>query len=61
MQSPDPKMRKAGCAILGIIAEGCADAVRQMLPSIMPHLIAAAGDAEQGVKETAFFALGKYE
>ena len=60
MQSPDFQMRKAGCAILGIIAEGCCDSIRQMLPTIMPHLLTSAGDSEQSVKETAYFALGQF-
>ena len=58
MQSPVPAMRKAGCAILGIIAEGCCDAIRQLLPSLMPHLLAAAVDQDATVKETAYFTLG---
>ena len=60
MQSPDFQMRKAGCAILGIIAEGCSDSIRQMMPTIVPHLLTSVGDPEQSVKETACFALGQF-
>lgn len=58
MQSADPRMRKAGCAILGIISEGCADPIRKALSAIVPHVVVAASDAEKAVREVAYFALG---
>ena len=30
--SPNPHMRKAACAVLGVISEGCCDAIRQRYP-----------------------------
>jgi hypothetical protein len=58
MQSPNPQMRKAGCAILGIIAEGCRDAIRPLLPMIVPPLLGAIQDTEYYVRECACFSLG---
>ena len=60
MASPDPRMRKAGTAIVGIIAEGCSDALRPLLGLIMPSLLGAVGDADQTVREVACFALGQF-
>ena len=39
MSSPDAQMRKAGCALLGVIAEGCCDPLKQCLGDIMPRLL----------------------
>lgn len=60
MSSPDPHMRKAGCAVLGVIAEGCSDKIRENLAGILPHLLAAVGDSEYYVRECACFALGQF-
>jgi len=40
MASADPNMRKAGVALLGVIAEGCCDPLKQCLGDIMPRLLA---------------------
>lgn len=60
MQSPEYRMRKAGCAMLGIISEGCRDALRQGLGSILPTLLSKASDPEKSVREVAGFALGQF-
>lgn len=60
MQSPDASMRKAGCAILGLIVEGCSDPIRPLLPTIVPALVNAAADADMNTKEMACFALGQF-
>lgn len=60
MQSPDPGMRKAGCAVLGLIAEGCNDPLRPLLPSIVPAIVGVAADADANSKEMALFALGQF-
>ena len=59
MSSPDPQMRKAGCALLGVIAEGCCDSIREQLPTIMPALLSAVQDPEYYVREVGCFALGE--
>eukprot|EP00602_Paraphysomonas_sp_CaronLab_P003188 CAMPEP_0185039098 /NCGR_PEP_ID=MMETSP1103-20130426/35595_1 /TAXON_ID=36769 /ORGANISM="Paraphysomonas bandaiensis, Strain Caron Lab Isolate" /LENGTH=964 /DNA_ID=CAMNT_0027577857 /DNA_START=417 /DNA_END=3311 /DNA_ORIENTATION=- len=60
MESADKNMRKAGCAVLGIISEGCCDAIKEMLPAILPRLLHAVQDAEYFVRESACFALGQF-
>lgn len=60
MASPDKNLRKAGCAVLGIICEGCNDAIREILPDILPHLLEAVRDPEYYVRESACFALGQF-
>lgn len=58
--SPDPNMRKAGAAVLGVIAEGCADRIREILPEILPRLLSLVQDPEFFVRECACFALGQF-
>jgi hypothetical protein len=60
MASTDPQMRKAGCAVLGVIAEGCADRIRESLGSILPRLLELVADPEYYVRECACFALGQF-
>jgi hypothetical protein len=60
MQSPEPQMRKAGCALLGIIAEGCSDAIRASLQMIVPPLLTSMQDNEYYVREVATFAVGQF-
>lgn len=60
MTSPDPQMRKAGCAALGIIAEGGADSMRERLEPIVPALLQAFSDPEFYVRECACFAMGQF-
>ncbi|KAK1736613.1 importin [Skeletonema marinoi] len=57
--STDPKQRKAGIACLGVIAEGCAEPLRENLAQVMPHVFKAAGDSDARVRECACFALGQ--
>lgn len=57
--SADPKQRKAGIACLGVIAEGCAEPLRENLAQVMPHVFKAAGDDDARVRECACFALGQ--
>jgi len=59
LQSPQANQRKAGIACLGVIAEGCAEPLREHLPDVMPHVFTAAGDADSQVRECACFALGQ--
>lgn len=60
MGSTDPQMRKAGSAVLGTIAEGCADRIREQLAGILPVLLNAVQDEEYYVRECACFALGQF-
>lgn len=60
MANPDPKMRKAGSSIIGIIAEGCADTLRPLLDRIMPALLLAMRDPDLTVREVACFAMGQF-
>lgn len=60
MSSVDSHMRKAGCAVLGVIAEGCSDRIRESLDSILPLLLRLVQDPEYYVRECACFALGQF-
>lgn len=60
MGDPDKNLRKAGCAVLGIICEGCSDTIRVSLPQILPRLLQAVRDPEYYVRESACFALGQF-
>lgn len=60
VSSPDPHMRKAGCAVLGVIAEGCSDSIRTSLQQIVPVLLGAVRDSEPIVRECACFAVGQF-
>lgn len=51
--------RKAGIACLGVIAEGCAEPLREHLGDIMPMVLQAAQDPSATVRECACFALGQ--
>lgn len=59
LSSADPNQRKAGIACLGVIAEGCAEPLRENLGEVMPHVFKTAGDADARVRECACFALGQ--
>eukprot|EP01038_Epipyxis_sp_PR26KG_P004790 gene4790-6717_t len=60
VHSPDPQMRKAGCAVLGVICEGCHDQVTEKLPDILPRLLELLQDSEYYVREAACFTLGQF-
>ena len=60
ISSPDAKMRKAGTAIVGIIAEGCSDSLKPKLDGILPALLGAMVDSDVFVREVACFALGQF-
>jgi hypothetical protein len=46
--------------MLGVVAEGCADALRQMLSTIIPTLLDAVRSPEVFIRETACFAMGQF-
>ena len=57
--SPNENYRKAGIACLGVIAEGCAEPLREHLADIMPMVMQAAKDPSAPVRECSCFALGQ--
>jgi hypothetical protein len=57
--SQNENHRKAGIACLGVIAEGCAEPLREHLAEIMPIVLQAAQDPSAPVRECACFALGQ--
>jgi len=59
LASPNEQHRKAGIASLGVIAEGCSEPLREHLAEIMPHILQAAGDSSDSVRECVCFALGQ--
>ena len=59
LASSEPNQRKAGIACLGVIAEGCAEPLRENLAQVMPHVFKCAGDTDARVRECACFALGQ--
>ena len=60
LESPDAKLRKAGCAVLGIVVEGCSDVIKTILNQIVPKLVQSTQDPEYFVRECACFALGQF-
>ena len=60
LESPSPNFRKAGCAVLGIIVEGCSDVIKTILSQIVPKLVNATQDQHHFVREVACFALGQF-
>ena len=59
LSSPNASARKAGIAGLGVIAEGCAEPLREHLADIMPLVFGAAVDPDAQVRECTCFALGQ--
>eukprot|EP00554_Chaetoceros_debilis_P005271 CAMPEP_0194073090 /NCGR_PEP_ID=MMETSP0149-20130528/630_1 /TAXON_ID=122233 /ORGANISM="Chaetoceros debilis, Strain MM31A-1" /LENGTH=1076 /DNA_ID=CAMNT_0038753051 /DNA_START=109 /DNA_END=3339 /DNA_ORIENTATION=- len=57
--SQNANHRKAGIACLGVIAEGCAEPLREHLTEIVPIVLLAAKDPTPSVRECACFALGQ--
>ena len=53
-------MRKAGCAVLGIITEGCKEQIKALFESIIPQLIVLTTDSQDVVRECACFAIGQF-
>jgi len=55
----DANVRKAGCAVLGMITEGTNETIRHHLQSILDIVLQRCQDANPHVKECASFALGQ--
>ncbi len=53
-------MRKAGCAVLGIIVEGLRDEARERIETILPLLVKSLSDHDLHTREAAAFAVGQY-
>lgn len=56
--SPEPRNRKIGLLALGVIAEGCADFVKQDLSQIVNFLLQGLSDPDVNVREGAGLAIG---
>ena len=56
----DSKLRHAGVAVLGIVAEGCAEGLERAMPQIVGPVVAALADASRDVRGAAAFALGQF-
>lgn len=59
LSSSNPKERKAGCAVLGIIVEGCKDSFKEAMGSILSGLLPAVRDSDVSTRECAWFAIGQ--
>lgn len=59
MASADSRERKAGAAVLGIVTEGCRDALSTILPTILAGILPVCGDADTATRECAWFSLGQ--
>jgi hypothetical protein len=59
LNSPQANHRKAGIAGLGVIAEGCAEPLREHLNELMPFVLQCAQDGDPQVRECACFCLGQ--
>ena len=59
MTSSEASMRKAGAAVLGIIAEGCVESLREILGDIVPTVLSCMQDKNYFVREASGFALGQ--
>ncbi|XP_034768784.2 importin-4 [Acipenser ruthenus] len=59
--SENPYHRKAGLMCLAVLAEGCADHIRQKhLPAMLQVMCRSLGDESQVVRNAALFALGQF-
>ena len=59
MQQPTSNAKKAGVAVMGIIAEGCQAPMRGCLPQVMPFIFQVAQDPSINVRECVCFALAQ--
>jgi len=57
--SGESKWRKAGASCLGNLAEGCRDNLCEVLPAVVPLLLAVAGDPDKYAREAAMFCFGQ--
>ncbi|XP_017080814.2 importin-4-like isoform X2 [Drosophila eugracilis] len=61
LQSPDPMCRRSSFICMGVIAEGCSDAIVHKYLEIMLNIIKAGiADSAMMVRVAAFFALGQF-
>jgi len=59
LSTGESKWRKAACACLGNLAEGCQDPMREALESLLPEVLKAAQDPDKFAREAACFCLGQ--
>eukprot|EP00903_Cladosiphon_okamuranus_P009337 g8905.t1 len=58
--SPEPHMRKAAVAALGVMSEGCAEPIKARLADILPKILQLALDPSPHVRECSCFCLGQF-
>ncbi|CAM9940163.1 unnamed protein product, partial [Ectocarpus sp. 12 AP-2014] len=58
--SPEPHMRKAAVASLGVMSEGCAEPIKARLTDILPKILQLALDESPHVRECSCFCLGQF-
>lgn len=59
LSNPDPNIRKAGAAGLGVVVEGFQQSIRKQLPAIMPYVFQVLQDQAVPVRECACFLVGQ--
>lgn len=60
MQSPNPGLRRAGCAAAGVASEGLAEVMVDRLGDLLQLVYQTAADADPTVRESAAFCLGQW-
>uniref|UniRef100_A0A0G4IBL8 Importin N-terminal domain-containing protein n=1 Tax=Chromera velia CCMP2878 TaxID=1169474 RepID=A0A0G4IBL8_9ALVE len=60
LKSPNPRVRRAGVTLMGIISEGCEEPMRRHLSELVPELFRQFQDPDPSVREAAGTALGQF-
>ncbi|CAM9175169.1 unnamed protein product [Pylaiella littoralis] len=58
--NPEPHVRKAAVAALGVMTEGCAEPIKARLADILPKILQLALDPSPHVRECSCFCLGQF-
>ncbi|CAM9783964.1 unnamed protein product [Ascophyllum nodosum] len=58
--NPEPHVRKAAVAALGVMSEGCAEPIKARLAEILPKILELALDHSPHVRECSCFCLGQF-
>lgn len=57
--SADPNQRRAAASVIGVVVEGCAEALRPRTAELLTPLVGALGDQSEEVRGSAAFSLGQ--
>jgi hypothetical protein len=60
LKNPDHNWREAGVMALGVISEGCHEAMKGQLEDVLKLVLEALNDSEKMVRGAASFALGQF-